>query len=58
MKKIILGAAVAMIAGASVFANPTIPVKKSKQATCTSCKKAKCTSKATCPKVTDKCVCN
>ena len=59
MKKIILSTAVLLFAGASVFAKPTVPaVKKTKQATCTSCTKAKCTSKATCPKVTDKCVCN
>lgn len=57
MKKIILSAAVILLAGASVFANPTTPVKKAKQATCTSCTKAKCTSKATCPNVTSKCVC-
>jgi hypothetical protein len=57
MKKIILGAAAILIAGASVFATPTTPVKKGKQASCTSCPKAKCTSKATCPKVTSACVC-
>ncbi|MDB5001780.1 MAG: hypothetical protein JWQ34_5 [Mucilaginibacter sp.] len=57
MKKIILSVAAILIASASVFATPTVPVKKSKQATCTSCIKAKCTSKATCPKVTSACIC-
>jgi hypothetical protein len=58
MKKMILSAVVVLFASASVFAGPTVPVKKNKQATCTSCSKAKCTSKATCPKVTSSCVCN
>jgi hypothetical protein len=57
MKKMILSAAMLLVASASVFANPTVPVKKAKQATCTSCPKAKCTNKATCPKVTSACVC-
>lgn len=56
MKKIILSAAALLIATASVFATPKVPVKKAKAA-CTSCTKAKCTSKATCPKVTANCVC-
>ncbi|TSJ40359.1 hypothetical protein FO440_11405 [Mucilaginibacter corticis] len=59
MKNIILSAAVLLFTGASVFAKPTVPaVKKAKQATCTSCSKAKCTSKSTCPKVTSKCICS
>lgn len=56
MKKIILSAAAILIASASVFATPKVPVKKAKAA-CTTCAKAKCTSKATCPKVTANCVC-
>jgi cytochrome c553 len=57
MKKIFLSAAVVLFAATSVFAGPT-PAKKAKQATCTSCHKDKCTSKATCPKVTVNCVCS
>jgi hypothetical protein len=56
MRKIILSAAAILIASASVFATPKVPVKKAKAA-CTSCVKAKCISKATCPKVTSACVC-
>ncbi|MES2428707.1 MAG: hypothetical protein V4560_17115 [Bacteroidota bacterium] len=58
MKKIIFSIAALLIAAAPVFAGPKVPVKKTKQATCTSCSKAKCTSKATCPKVTSSCVCS
>jgi hypothetical protein len=56
MKKISLSAVAILFACTAVFANPKAPVK-TKQAACTSCSKAKCTSKATCPKVTSSCVC-
>jgi len=57
MKKISLSILAIAFAGASVFANGHAPVKKGKQATCTSCTKDKCTKKAGCPEMSS-CVCS
>ena len=56
MKKISLSVAAILFAAASVFATPHVPVKKAKQASCNTCTKAKCVSKASCPNTTN-CVC-
>jgi|GEM_PF-2271751 len=58
MKKLGLGIAMALIACTTAFADGKVPAKKAvKKATCTSCTKAKCSSKATCSSVTSTCVC-
>lgn len=59
MKKISLSLLALLFAGASVMANTPVEhakKAKTKQATCTSCSKDKCTKKANCPN-TAKCVC-
>ncbi|PJJ80357.1 hypothetical protein [Mucilaginibacter auburnensis] len=58
MKKLILGAAMALFAFTTVLADGKVPAKKAvKKATCTACSKAKCSSKATCSNATSACVC-
>ncbi|TZF82572.1 hypothetical protein FW774_13770 [Pedobacter sp. BS3] len=51
MKKIGLSMLAIVFAAATVIANGEVPVKKAntKQATCTSCSKDHCTTKADCP---------
>ncbi len=49
MKKINLSVLALVFAGASVFANGHVAVKKSKNATCQTCTKDKCVKKTDCP---------
>lgn len=56
MKKISLSILAMVFAGTSVFALDHAPVKKTKQTTCHTCSKDKCTKKANCPNK-GKCAC-
>jgi len=57
MKKITLSVLAIAFACTSVFAIGHVPAKKAQQATCHTCTKKGCTSKASCPNKAN-CVCN